>query len=465
VDWIGLLRQYESENGIRGEIDVDHEVQRKLELIFLARREKAKKRHPSFAVIPRFHHAPATTVLETKSDDAVERGLDLEIRALLKKIANEYNLMRMSEAILSEEDVHLIFQTLDENESEPFHEGKGGRITYDDFCTARDDLPEHLVNLFSAENFVKFRRDEHGRISCQLFFQYICRLGTLHRARVQLSMYDAIGDGYLREQDFENYIYELIPGLEALQDLQENFYPFYVFTAVRKFFFFLDPKRTGRVLIDEIVASSILQELLHLQNSPEDEDIDLNWFSAHNTLRVYSQYLELDIDHNGMLSRSEIQGYGTGSMTTVFIERIFEECMTYDGEIDYKTFLDFVLAMECKKDPVSLAFLFRLLDIKKQGYLDRFTISHFFSEIVQRMRELDGWAAGDVVHVDDVCDEIFDMCRPKDPMQITLDDLICSNMGDTVVTMLTDLSGFWAYDNREHLIAEEARERAQELSQ
>ena len=61
------------------------------------------------------------------------------------------------------------------------------------------------------------------------------------------SLYDTTGDGFLREQDLESYIYDLIPQLPALRDLEENFYPFYVFTAVRKFFFFLDPKRRGQL--------------------------------------------------------------------------------------------------------------------------------------------------------------------------------------------------------------------------
>ncbi|GBG30910.1 Serine/threonine-protein phosphatase 2A regulatory subunit B'' subunit gamma [Hondaea fermentalgiana] len=325
------------------------------------------------------------------------------------------------------------------------------------------DEAKHKRLFFQADTFCKFRRDDWGRISTQLFFQYVCRHITLQQTRAHLALYDSHGDGCLREQDLENYIYELIPSLEALEDLQENFYPFYVFTAVRKFFFFLDPRKMGRIPLRELITSPILHELLHLQNAPNDEDIEFNWFSAHNTLRVYSQYLELDIDHNGMLSRAEIQGYGTGSLTSAFIGRVFEECLTYDGEIDYKTFLDFVLAMETKKSAQSLAYFFRLLDVRKQSYLDRFCIRYFFSEIVQKLRELDGGGAdADVVRVDDVCDEIFDMCNPRDPCRITLADLVRSGIGDTIVTMLTDLSGFWAYDNREHLIAEEAREEAEQ---
>lgn len=51
--------------------------------------------------------------------------------------------------------------------------------------------------------------------------------------------------------------------------------------------------------------------------------------------------------------------------------------------------------------------------------------------------------------------EIFDMVKPKDPCRITLQDLIASGVGDTVVTILTDVNGFWAYDNRENLVQEQ----------
>ena len=37
------------------------------------------------------------------------------------------------------------------------------------------------------------------------------------------------------------------------------------------------------------------------------------------------------------------------------------------------------------------------------------------------------------------------------------------SVGHTVVSMLTDINGFWAYDNREHLLAEDdAEDNAEE---
>ena len=73
-----------------------------------------------------------------------------------------------------------------------------------------------------------------------------------------------------------------------------------------------------------------------------------------------------------------IKRYGTGTLTGVFLERVFQECLTYEGEMDYKTYLDFVLALENRHEPQSLHYLFRILDINNKGYLDTFCLNYFF---------------------------------------------------------------------------------------
>lgn len=106
-----------------------------------------------------------------------------------------------------------------------------------------------------------------------------------------------------------------------------------------------------------------------------------------------------------MLSKTELSGYGSGTLTSVFLERLYAECITYDGglwrwniwtllllliylrnhlfrtrtgEMDYKTYLDFVLALENRQEPQSLQYLFRILDLDHQGYLTSFTLNYFF---------------------------------------------------------------------------------------
>lgn len=45
---------------------------------------------------------------------------------------------------------------------------------------------------------------------------------------------------------------------------------------------------------------------------------------------------------------------------------------------DYKTYLDFVLALENRKEPAALQYIFKLLDIEEQGYLNVFSLNYFF---------------------------------------------------------------------------------------
>ncbi|GJU87091.1 probable serine/threonine-protein phosphatase 2A regulatory subunit B'' subunit TON2 [Tanacetum coccineum] len=57
--------------------------------------------------------------------------------------------------------------------------------------------------------------------------------------------------------------------------------------------------------------------------------------------------------------------------------------------------------------------------------------------------------------IEDVRDEIWDMVKPADLLRITLSDLLSCKQGGTVASMLIDVRGFWAHNNRENLLQEE----------
>ena len=195
-------------------------------------------------------------------------------------------------------------------------------------------MPSHCAQFFKPHIFFKFRVDAQGRISVGHLFNYIMKKVSNLQARLSLSLYDPYGSGFLREGDLESYIHELIPTLPQLKKIEEPFYNFYVCTASRKFFFFLDPSRTGKVKIKDIVYSSILSELFELRDEELAEDYEeTNWFSATSVLRVYSQYLNLDKDQNGLLCKEELSNYGRGTLTDAFMDQVFQECHTYDGEM------------------------------------------------------------------------------------------------------------------------------------
>ncbi|XP_041615333.1 serine/threonine-protein phosphatase 2A regulatory subunit B'' subunit gamma isoform X2 [Vulpes lagopus] len=313
--------------------------------------------------------------------------LPAEDEVLLQKLREESRavfLQRKSRELLDNEELQNLWFLLDKHQTPPMI-GEEAMINYENFLKVGEKAGPKCKQFFTAKVFAKLlHTDSYGRISIMQFFNYVMRKVWLHQTRIGLSLYDVAGQGYLRESDLENYILELIPTLPQLDGLEKSFYSFYVCTAVRKFFFFLDPLRTGKIKIQDILACSFLDDLLELRDEElSKESQETNWFSAPSALRVYGQYLNLDKDHNGMLSKEELSRYGTATMTNVFLDRVFQECLTYDGEMD----------------------------------------------------------------------EIFDMVKPKDPLKISLQDLINSNQGDTVTTILIDLNGFWTYENREALVA------------
>jgi len=369
------------------------------------------------------------------------------------------------EELLDEEDLRAISALLKEESSRRRDTDSTSGvevIDYEGFAKIGEELAkkgERFRQFFTPSTFLKFPRDKHGRIAIGLFYTFVVRKVNIRQTRWHVSQYDALGCGYLREKDMENFIFELIPTLPRLNYLQEEFYPFYVFTAVRRFFFFLDPKRTGRIRIRDLLSSQIIIELYELrQEDPLDAfEAESNWFSMQSALKVYGDYLELDADQNGMLSKEELSHYGSGMLTNVFIDRVFEEYQTYKDsetgarEVDYKTFLDFVLAMENKNSKQAIQYFWKLIDIQHKGYLDSFIINYFLRAILRSLQT----KKFDVASVDDVKDEIFDMVKSQQPGIITMQDLVNSRQGGTVLSMLIDAAAFWRYDNRESFMVEQ----------
>ena len=112
--------------------------------------------------------------------------------------------------------------------------------------------------------------------------------------------------------------------------------------------------------------------------------------------------------------------------------------------MDFPSFLDFYLAWENKKDPVSVAYFFKVLDLQKRGFLVQADMYMLFKKVHQNAG--DGAAC---IVIEDVIDEVFDMIMPVDPLRIKQADLAGSKMSDIFITCLADAYGFIDYDQRE----------------
>lgn len=145
-----------------------------------------------------------------------------------------------------------------------------------------------------------------------------------------------------------------------------------------------------------------------------------------------------------MLKKAELARYAPG-LTQMFIDRVFEEFQTFEGEMDYKTFLDFVLAMENKKSSQALHYFWRVLDVYHKSAIDTFVINMFFRQVITKLEQ----KIQTEYKIDDLKDELWDMAKPASPHCITLQDLIKCGVGHIVVSMLIDAKAFYDYDQRE----------------
>eukprot|EP00802_Teleaulax_amphioxeia_P015081 Tamp_15164.p1 GENE.Tamp_15164~~Tamp_15164.p1 ORF type:complete len:494 (+),score=149.95 Tamp_15164:51-1484(+) len=457
-----LVSALQNGEGVRPptEEEFEEEVQAKCVELFLADQRRSLAKVPSLRVIPRLFvkrdFAPNSIAEHTRREARI-RMLKKQESLLLEQehleLAQQL-LLQHALPVVAPEDAPspLDAGAQDTGKAEARNWSGGARINYDGFCQVREQLPEKMSHYFEPSVFLHFPRDAQGAVSIVPIYQYMVYRDGLLRKRITLGWYDFTGAGFLRESDLDNFVQDEIANSPILSQLEKTFETFYVCTAVRMFLFFLDPGRRGKVRIKDMIRAPILDELLALRQSAVLSEAELasNWFSPASARKVYGLYLELDLDGNGMLSPNELLQYSGAMLTEALVQRVFEECQTYEGEMDFKSFLDFVLAIQNRSSRPAQLYLFRILDLRKQGYIGQFEIHYFFRYV----RDLLIRHGHQPPEIEDVCDEIFDMVKPSVADRITFDDLTNSAVAETVMSLLIDMEAFYQYDNRESLIAQ-----------
>mmetsp|Transcript_29732 Transcript_29732/g.40850 ORF Transcript_29732/g.40850 Transcript_29732/m.40850 type:complete len:283 (+) Transcript_29732:16-864(+) len=271
--------------------------------------------------------------------------------------------------------------------------------------------------------------------------------------------------------------------IDVLKRMHPSFHEFYMYTASQKFFFFVDPHRRNAISVKKLAHCAIMQELQYLlraarklstsvndsgEVSKFEQSISANWFSGQNALRIYTLFLELDKDQNGMLSLEELKAFSGFSsaadvhndgsfqqiqqqFTHTALTRLFEEYIIFQPcEMDYKGFVNFLIAAEnIATHKAALQYFWRLIDYDRSNRLTAEKIKYFYKDVFTTLNSMDYKAP----IADDVVLEIYDLLSCNAAEGATYQDLVDSKQGHTVVTMLLDVHGFWRYDNRESFLA------------
>nr|CDS31089.2 serine:threonine protein phosphatase 2A [Hymenolepis microstoma] len=341
--------------------------------------------------------------------------------ALRKKKASE---------ILTDEEIKNIFITLDECTT-PSPSTRERYISYPLFIQAKQRICVKAHQFFSPIVFAKLSKmDQFSRMKLSDFYAYVSKMTWLNRTRVELSKYDAVGKGYLVEHELEHYLQSQLPFLHQIKKIERWFIPYYICTISRRFFFFLDPIRVGRVRICDVMASGFLESFFALGFKKEIKSAD-NPFTLSSVKRVYDNFVKLDINKDGSLSRDELFRMPTemGHLSKFFIDFFFATHPSKNGVIDYRTYMDLVLALENRESTQSIRYLFNAFDIAGHGKLKISMIEDIFNEA-------DHESGSKEFH--NFYSFVFDNFKLKDPEYITLNELLNSGQGHVFLSIFVD---------------------------
>jgi len=177
IDWVKNLKEFVMSRPQRTIQEIDAETDALFLKYIQEEKEKRMKEDPSFQKIPKFF----------QKSNITESQLSFKIR----QEARTRFLHHKTSEILDKEDLEKLWIFLKENVSPP-DDGKE-RINYNSFLSISAMLPPKCRHFFSASTFLKFDRDEFGRIDIIAFFHSIVRKVNLFQTRIQISLYDSIG--------------------------------------------------------------------------------------------------------------------------------------------------------------------------------------------------------------------------------------------------------------------------------
>ncbi|EPY25465.1 hypothetical protein AGDE_11742 [Angomonas deanei] len=179
-----------------------------------------------------------------------------------------------------------------------------------------------------------------------------------------------------------------------------------------------------------------------------------NWFSLPLMCRIYEHFTFLDLDGDGVLTVEELYNYSSASFTKLAIDRVFECHVPHSGKrhiMDYKTYLNFVIATEHAATLPAIKYIWKVLDIADtKDHIDVTALYAFCKELSNELNT-NGLMSG--LSANCILSEIVDMINPEWHECITFDDLMRSGQQATVLPILLSSKNFFTYDCREQSAA------------
>ncbi|XP_061700079.1 serine/threonine-protein phosphatase 2A regulatory subunit B'' subunit alpha isoform X1 [Syngnathoides biaculeatus] len=260
------------------------------------------------------------------------------------------------------------------------------------------------------------------------------------------------GCQYLEQEDFIPLLQDIVdthPGLMFLKDAPE-FHSRYITTVIQRIFYVVNRSWTGRVSMTELRRSNFLQTLALLE---EEDDINqiTDYFSYEHFYVIYCKFWELDTDHDLYIDHKDLARYNDHASSNRIIERLFSGAVTRgnavqrEGRMSYAEFVWFLLSEEDKKNPTSIEYWFRCMDVDGDGVLSMFELEFFYEEQCERMER----TGIEPLPFQDLLCQMLDLVKPERPGRITLSDLKRCRMAHIFFDTFFNLEKYLDHEQRD----------------
>ncbi|XP_059209644.1 serine/threonine-protein phosphatase 2A regulatory subunit B'' subunit alpha-like [Centropristis striata] len=257
---------------------------------------------------------------------------------------------------------------------------------------------------------------------------------------------------YLEQEDFIPLLQDIVdthPGLTFLKDAPE-FHSRYITTVIQRIFYVVNRSWTGRMTMMELRRSNFLQTLALLE---EEDDINqiTDYFSYEHFYVIYCKFWELDTDHDLYIDPKDLARYNDHASSNRIIERLFSGAVTRgnavqrEGRMSYAEFVWFLISEEDKKNPTSIEYWFRCMDVDGDGVLSMFELEYFYEEQCERMERM----GIEPLPFQDLLCQMLDLVKPESSGKITLGDLKRCRMAHIFFDTFFNLEKYLDHEQRD----------------
>ncbi|XP_066454107.1 serine/threonine-protein phosphatase 2A regulatory subunit B'' subunit alpha isoform X2 [Eleutherodactylus coqui] len=260
------------------------------------------------------------------------------------------------------------------------------------------------------------------------------------------------GCSYLEQEDFIPLLQDIVdthPGLTFLKEAPE-FHSRYITTVIQRIFYTVNRSWSGRITSTELRRSNFLQTLALLE---EEDDINqvTDYFSYEHFYVIYCKFWELDTDHDLYIDQKDLARYNDHASSNRIIERIFSGAVTRgnavqrEGRMSYAEFVWFLISEEDKKNPTSIEYWFRCMDLDGDGVLSMYELEYFYEEQCEKMETM----GIEPLPFQDLLCQLLDLVKPEGEGRITLKDLKRCKMGHIFYDTCFNLEKYLDHEQRD----------------